>query len=124
MLFARAGANVVVSARRQDALDAVVAQCSAANKEGGSGAGGKYASLVLDMQDRKAIETDLLPRLPDWAKNVDVLLANAGLVLGTDKVGEISGDEIDTMIQTNVVGLIATVQLFVKGECVPAHRWQ
>ncbi|PWN96488.1 putative NADP(+)-dependent dehydrogenase [Tilletiopsis washingtonensis] len=113
-LFARAGANVVVSARRQDALDAVVEQCTAANKEGGSGAGGKYASLVLDMQDRKAIETNLLPRLPDWAKNVDVLLANAGLVLGTDKVGDISGDEIDTMIQTNVVGLIATVQLFVR----------
>jgi len=39
---------------------------------------------------------------------------NAGLVLGVDKVGDISLDEVDIMIDTNVKGLIQVSQMFIK----------
>lgn len=84
VLFARAGANVVLVARRQQALDAAVEECKAANQESKEGKGGQYASLVVDMRKREDLDA-LLGKLPDWAKKVDVLVNNAGLVLGTDK---------------------------------------
>lgn len=102
LLFSRLGANVVLAARRQDALESAAKECVQANKEGGSGKGGKVHTAVVDVRKRGDIE-GLKAGLPDWAKNVDILVNNAGLVLGVDKVGEIDADEIDVMVQTNVV---------------------
>ena len=39
---------------------------------------------------------------------------NAGLALGTDRVGSIQFDELDAMLETNVRGLIHMTQVFVK----------
>lgn len=41
---------------------------------------------------------------------------NAGFVLGVDKVGSILDADIDSMIATNVTGLICVTQLLVKGQ--------
>ena len=71
-LFARAGANVVLTARRADALSAVQRQCEEANQQGKTGHGGKYASLSVDMRKRDDLDA-LLGKLPEWAQNVDVL---------------------------------------------------
>lgn len=71
-VFARAGANVVLAARRVDSLKQVEADCATENAAGGSGHGGHYASLALDMRQRAQL--DALPdALPEWARNVDVL---------------------------------------------------
>lgn len=72
VLFAKCGANVILTARRADALAEALKECEQANKAGGSGAGGKYATLELDMRDRKALDA-VLNKLPVWAKEVDVL---------------------------------------------------
>lgn len=123
-LFARAGANVVLAARRAEALAKIQAQCEEANKQGATGHGGKYASLVIDMRQREQIDA-AMGKLPTWAANVDILglceagcvltsVNNAGLVYGVDKVGDIDPDEIDAMLETNVRGLIHLTQLFVK----------
>ena len=117
MLFARTGANVVLCARRKDALDTAAKECEEAYKAQGPGAGsqgGKFASVVVDMRDRESID-GLMIALPDWAKSkVDVLVANAGLVRGKDKVGDIDPEEVDEMLETNVRGFIHLNQLFVK----------
>ncbi|EPQ29781.1 uncharacterized protein PFL1_02454 [Pseudozyma flocculosa PF-1] len=113
ILFARAGCNVVLTARRADALAAAAQQCADANRAGQSGAGGNFAAITLDMADRAQLD-GLLGQLPDWARNVDILVNNAGLVLGTDKVGDIDPDEIDVMLNTNVRGLIHLSQIFVR----------
>lgn len=44
---------------------------------------------------------------------------NAGLVFGKEEVGAISESDIDTMFQTNVLGLITITQLFVNGTLTP-----
>lgn len=71
-LFAQAGANVVLAARRADKLSAVREECEAANKAGQSGKGGRYAAISLDMRNTEQIDK-VLTQLPDWGKDVDVL---------------------------------------------------
>lgn len=113
ILFARAGCNVILTARRADELAQAATECSLANQQGQTGAGGNFAAITLDMRDRSQLD-GLIASLPEWAKDVDILVNNAGLVLGTDKVGDISPDEIDVMIDTNVKGLIHLTQIFVR----------
>lgn len=38
------------------------------------------------------------------------------MVLGTEQVGSISEDDITTMFETNVLGLISLTQFFVNGQ--------
>jgi 3-hydroxy acid dehydrogenase/malonic semialdehyde reductase len=45
-----------------------------------------------------------------------IIVNNAGYVVGVDKVGDLSMDNMEGMFATNVFGLIALTQLFVKGE--------
>ncbi|CAD6884032.1 unnamed protein product [Tilletia controversa] len=113
LLYARAGANVILTARRLDALEAAKQECEAANAQGNSGAGGKYAVITLDVTKREEVD-GLLAKLPDWASSVDILVNNSGLVLGVERVGDIKYDDIDIMFNTNVRGLIHMTQVFVK----------
>jgi 3-hydroxy acid dehydrogenase / malonic semialdehyde reductase len=107
----------VVTARRLPQLEEVEAACLAANKEGGTGKGGKALSLSLDMRDRKAID-EIIPKIKESGfPPIDILVNNAGLVHGVDQVGEINEDDIDVMLETNVRGLIRLTQIVVKGEC-------
>ena len=73
--FARAGASLILTARRQAQLEEVKKAALAAHKEGATGKGGIITCLTLDMQDRAAIK-GLLDRIPDELKNVDVLVNN------------------------------------------------
>lgn len=75
VLFARAGANVILTARRKDKLQEAVQACEEANKQGGTGKGGKYAAVDCDVQKRDQLD-GLLGKLPDWAKEVDILGEN------------------------------------------------
>lgn len=117
LLFARTGTNVILCARRKDALDTVVKECEEAYKAQGSVAGsngGKFAAIVMDMRNRKSMD-NILPSLPEWAfSKVDILVSNAGLVRGKDKVGDIDPDEIDEMLETNVRGFIHLNQIFIR----------
>jgi len=40
---------------------------------------------------------------------------NAGYVLGTERVGQISSDDMEGMFNTNVFGLINMTQAFING---------
>jgi len=97
ILFAKAGANVIVTARRAEKLAEVKEEALKANKEGGTGKGGRVEAIVLDMQDKQGIESFLV-RLPEGLKQIDVLVNNAGLVFGRDSVGELNFDEVEVML--------------------------
>ncbi|TRM59356.1 hypothetical protein BD626DRAFT_409035 [Schizophyllum amplum] len=112
ILFAKAGSNVILVARRDDALKKVQDQCVAAHKESGVSAGGKFATVKLDVSDRSQI-AQFWDKVPADLRKVDVLVNNAGFVLGVEKVGEISESDIESMFSTNVFGLIAMTQLLV-----------
>ena len=65
----------------------------------------RVLSLVFDVQDKSAVFQNLVG-LPDEWKNIDVLVNNAGLALGRDTFDEGNTEDWDTMIDTNVKGLL------------------
>lgn len=79
VLFAQAGCNVVLTARRLDKLEEVKSLALQANEQGGTGQGGKVVAMALDMQDKAAVD-GFVDKLPDEVKDVDILVNNAGLV--------------------------------------------
>ena len=73
LIFAlQAGANVILSARRTDALQKVTEACVAAHKESGLKTGGKFAALALDVGDKEQVDT-FLERIPADLKQIDIL---------------------------------------------------
>ena len=87
-----AGYELVLGARRLDRLGEV------------AGPLGAHA-LPLDVTDRASVEAfaAAIPR-------VDVLVANAGKALGTDRIETAREELWDTMFRTNVLGVLRTVQ--------------
>lgn len=77
----------------------------------------KVLPLVFDVQDKEAVFS-AIEKLPEEWQNIDVLINNAGLALGKEPFGEASLDDWETMINTNVKGLLyaskAVVPLLVK----------
>ncbi|KIM49136.1 hypothetical protein M413DRAFT_438301 [Hebeloma cylindrosporum] len=113
ILFAKGGANVILIARRADALSKVADQCIAAHKESGITQGGKFASIQLDVSDKQQIAS-LWTRVPQDLRHVDILVNNAGFVKGMEHVGSIDESDVEAMFSTNVIGLISITQLLVK----------
>ncbi|KZO89507.1 NAD-P-binding protein [Calocera viscosa TUFC12733] len=116
ILFAKAGANLVLLARRQDKLTSVALAAQAAHKAAGQTKGGKVVTVVLDVSDREGVNA-LRGKIPSelvgrWISLVTV--NNAGFVLGVDKIGDIKDDDMEAMFETNVYGLIRMTQAFLK----------
>lgn len=108
--FAAAGWNCMITGRRADRLTALANELS-----------NSYAVNILplcfDIQNRKAV-FDAIESIPsDW-QSIDVLVNNAGLALGRDSFENASLDDWDTMIDTNVKGLMyitkAVLPLFIQ----------
>lgn len=113
LLFAKGGSNLILCARRAEALKSVAEECARVHKESGVQQGGKFATIQLDVADKKQIAS-LLEKIPQDLRSVDILVNNAGFVLGVEKVGDIANTDLEAMFQVNVFGLIAVTQLFIK----------
>lgn len=112
MEFARAsspdGLKLVLAARREEALQQVSQQIHA---EVGSSV--QVLVVKLDVADANAVRS-FIPSLPQAFQHIDVLVNNAGLVLGMEKAGEIHEQDIKTMLDTNLSGLINMTQACLK----------
>lgn len=93
--FARAGWRVVATGRRADRLQALVQQLGA----------DRVAAAPFDVRDETAMDA-ALAALPDGFRDIDVLINNAGLALGTAPAQQAQLDDWRTMIETNVNGLV------------------
>ncbi|KAF8559560.1 NAD(P)-binding protein [Imleria badia] len=113
VLFAKGGANIILTARRADALQTVAEQCAAAHKAAGVQQGGSFVPIALDVSDKNQIAS-FLEKVPDKLRNIDVLVNNAGYVVGVDRIGDLSLENVENMFATNVFGLIALTQLLIK----------
>jgi len=96
--FAAGGWNVILTGRRKEKLEAL-AKALEANY------GIKTLSLVFDVQDKKAV-FDNLQNLPTEWQAINILVNNAGLALGRDSFENANLEDWETMIDTNVKGLL------------------
>lgn len=99
-MFARNGWQVVVTGRRQERLEALVAEL------GGSD---RVLALPMDMRDRTSVEAGL-GQLPAPFSAVDVLVNNAGVGYGLEPVHEGVVDEWEETIDTNLKGVLYTTR--------------
>ena len=101
--FSRAAADtrLILAARRVDALHTVAAEIAQA-----SGGRTEVLPVKLDVSDPAQVRGFFADTLPTEWRDIDVLVNNAGLVKGIDRVGSIQAEDIDTMVSTNVLGLI------------------
>ncbi|KAI9752479.1 MAG: hypothetical protein M1835_001088, partial [Candelina submexicana] len=107
MEFARTSPDnlkLVLTARRIDTLKQVAEEIK---KEVGERM--KVLPVKLDVSSPDEIR-HFVESLPTEFKNIDILVNNAGLVKGTARAPEILEEDINTMISTNVTGLINMTQ--------------
>ncbi|MGE5708024.1 MAG: SDR family NAD(P)-dependent oxidoreductase, partial [Bacteroidota bacterium] len=96
--FAKRGARLLLAARRLDRLEALAADLR-------SRFGVEVHTFQLDVTSRSEVE-EKLSRLPEAWSKIDVLVNNAGLSRGLDKLHEASIEDWEEMIDTNVKGLL------------------
>ncbi|BEK14235.1 SDR family NAD(P)-dependent oxidoreductase [Campylobacter lari] len=81
--------------------------------------GDKIYPIALDIQDKQAV-FEAITNLPQEFQDVSLLINNAGLALGLDEFDCLSIEDIETMIDTNIKGLLyitkATLPLLRKNK--------
>jgi 3-hydroxy acid dehydrogenase/malonic semialdehyde reductase len=97
-LFAQNGYNLILAARRVEKLKNLAAQLKADY-------GVEIISIQLDVRNAQEVAQQL-EALPEKWKQVDLLVNNAGLSQGLDPIQEGNITDWDTMIDTNVKGLL------------------
>jgi NADP-dependent 3-hydroxy acid dehydrogenase YdfG len=96
--FAAGGWNVILTARRKEKLEVLAKALETTY-------GIKTLSLIFDVQDKKAV-FDNLQNLPTEWQAINILVNNAGLALGRDSFENANLEDWETMIDTNVKGLL------------------
>lgn len=97
-VFAANHYNLILTGRRTERLEKLARELEANYAV-------KAIALTMDVRDKKEVEKTL-NRLPqDW-KAVDVLINNAGLSQGLDPINKGNISDWDTMIDTNIKGLL------------------
>jgi NADP-dependent 3-hydroxy acid dehydrogenase YdfG len=96
-LFARNGWKVIATGRRTERLEALRAEFPA----------GTVHAATLDLTNKASIEA-VAAGLPDAFRPVTCLFNNGGLALGSNPIPEHRSEDWETMIDTNIKGLINT----------------
>ncbi len=105
-LFAGAGAKLILAARRKERLQELVENLNLKSSE--------FYLLELDVRDRKAVESAISSLPSEWSA-IDVLVNNAGLSRGLDKLYEADFQDWEEMIDTNIKGLLYMTRYVVPG---------
>lgn len=102
-LFASAGAKLILVARRVNRLQELVETLNA-----------DVHLLPLDVRDSAAVESGISNLNPAW-KDINILVNNAGLSRGLDKLHQGSIQDWEEMIDTNIKGLLYLTRSVVPG---------
>lgn len=98
------GARVIATGRRAERLEALASDLAT----------DRLLTRTLDVTQAESIDA-LLPGLPAAFADIDVLYNNAGLALGLGKAHEASLSDWETMIATNVTGLVRVTRAVLPG---------
>ncbi|MBR7053437.1 MAG: SDR family oxidoreductase [Prevotella sp.] len=102
--FAENGDRLILTGRNAEKLEAIKGEL----EEKGS----QVLTLVFDVRDRAAA-TEAIESLPEQWRDIDVLVNNAGLALGLEPEYEGDYEDWETMIDTNIKGLLIMTRLVV-----------
>ncbi len=97
-IFARNGHDCIITGRREERLDELQQELEQKFNVA-------IYTLCFDVRNKEAVNK-AIGSLPDDWKEIDVLINNAGLALGRDYFDEANIDDWETMIDTNVKGLL------------------
>jgi 3-hydroxy acid dehydrogenase/malonic semialdehyde reductase len=97
------GWRVIAAARRLPKLKALAAEL-----------GERVLPLQLDVSDAAAV-TALPSALPEGWQAVDLLVNNAGLALGLEPAQRAAAEDWETMLATNVAGLMRITRVLLPG---------
>ena len=101
--FVRNGHQAVLAARRTERLEALAAEL-----------GESALPLAMDVTSKESID-EALSLLPQSWRQIDVLINNAGLALNTLPAHEVPLEDWETMIATNVRGLVTMTHAILPG---------
>ena len=102
--FAEGGYNLILTGRRENKLIQI--------KEELESFGTEVKIFAIDIRDAAACENAMNTLDENWNK-IDVLINNAGLALGLEKEYEVNAEDWNTMIDTNIKGLLTMTRLVV-----------
>jgi 3-hydroxy acid dehydrogenase/malonic semialdehyde reductase len=101
--FHGAGHRVIVTGRRGDRLEALAAEL-----------GDRALPLCFDVRDRASVDA-AIDGLPEAWSAIDVLVNNAGLALGLEPAWQASLEDWETMVDTNIKGLMYCTRKVLPG---------
>ena len=104
--FAKEGYRVIIAGRNRNKLTDLGKKLMEDGVE--------VLGLEFDVRDHIAAEKAINSMPEEW-KDIDVLVNNAGLALSLDKEYELSIEEMETMVDTNIKGLFFMTKLIVPG---------
>ena len=104
--FAENGDKVILTGRNEQRLTEIRKELT--------DQGAEVLTLAFDVRDREKAKK-YIDDLPEEWKQIDVLVNNAGLALGLEPEYEGNLDDWETMIDTNIKGLLLTTRLIVPG---------
>ena len=104
--FAANGDKLILTGRNEQKLEEIRKELA--------GKGTQVLTLVFDVRDREAAARCVNGLTTEW-QEIDVLVNNAGLALGLEPEYEGLWEDWETMIDTNIKGLLTMTRLIVPG---------
>lgn len=104
--FAAMGSNLILNGRNIEKLNQLKEELTALGVE--------VLTLPFDVKDRAAMRAAIDSLQGPW-QQIDVLINNAGLVIGVDKEFEGNLDEWDIVLDTNIKALLSMTRMIVPG---------
>ncbi len=103
-LFSQNGWQLILTGRRKDRLEELQEKLGIS----------MVHIAAFDVRDRQQAEA-MVAGLPEQFQDIDILLNNAGLALGLEGVHLTDLDEWETMVDTNIKGLLYMTRLILPG---------
>lgn len=104
--FAQQGYDCLITGRREDRLMALANELR-------DQYGATIQTLCFDVRNRQAVDEAIASLPSDW-QSLDVLVNNAGLALGRDPFDQASIEDWETMIDTNIKGVLYVTKAFLE----------
>lgn len=103
--YAQMGANLLLLGRNKNALEELKVKLENEYKI-------DIRLIFADVRNYKILESEI-NSLPEKYKKIDILINNAGLAIGLDKVYLNEEEDIDNVVDTNIKGVLYMTKLIV-----------